>query len=134
MGGKPVALAEGGFLPDAVLTVSDATSTPALTKGQKIVVAASVQVPESEEDVILHYLLTDSFDPEKTVVYVYSENDGWQPLPYHASDSYLVFAIQPGIHPIAVIAESANRIYPWIAGGLATMAVALLILRKKKKA
>jgi len=125
---RPLALAEGSFHADAVLTIEEAEADVPVPAGTSILAVWQVDIPEGTQ--ALRLLQPGEDTPE---ILVLSDDGSWQATDVQRNGSYLVISITSGEVLIAVIQPPRDFRIPAVIAGAALLAGGLVLVLRRKK-
>ena len=139
--GLPVLLAEGTFTPEQFITLSEATSTPPLETGQKLLEGRFFTISDGYADA-LHYQPAMTYDAEKLIVLVKSSDGNWLESACRVDGSYIVFDVSRDSDTFYLIQKAREINLPLAIGCGAGVGILVIVWvtvdickkRKKKKA
>ena len=131
--GRPLFLVVGELSNDSVIRPSDCTASYPLQDDQTSVCKFALETENVQFPVDIRYLVTESFDPENTNLYIYSDGK-WQEVVYKKDGSYIVFPLN---HPQAQFAliETQSATWTWfvIAGAVLLTAIVIMFIKTRHK-
>lgn len=133
--GRPVALLEGSFASDDALTLTACEEQPAPAPGETWLESWSLGLPDPVEQAQstpsrLHYLPPE--DADQVQLYLHSA-DGWRDASAETDGSYLVVELHPGDDMLAAVRQAPAPLpFAAVGGGVAVLAVLLLVHRRRK--
>ena len=130
-GAKPMMLIQGGFLSDSALTVTDWEEPVALEEGQTLLASKGFAVTKGQYLSTIRFCVGDT-ETDDLALLIRGQDGSWRKTESKADGSYLVAALCDGDNAVALVQEST---FPWgyVAAGAGVLALALILLMKKRK-
>ena len=131
-----LALAEGSFSKNTTLEIFEIVldNGPLQINGKPVVGEWNVVLSNTGINK-LHFLINESLDAEKLVLYVKDASDNWIEREYVIEGSYIIFEFADGEKGFALQQKSGGTMMPMMMVAAGVLLVAILlgtVLRKKK--
>lgn len=135
--GLPILLAEGTFTKDQFITLAEASVTPMLQQGERLLEGRSFAISDGYAD-SLHYLPAEEYDTDTLLIKVKDSAGSWHEAAFREDGSYLVFDVFEDANAFCLVQQAKKYNYPLIIGCAAGIAILLVIvivrtLQRKRK-
>lgn len=131
--GLPLVLFQGSFTGDTTVSAAASDAAPAPAERKTLLEAWTLLVSDAPQVTAARFLLPDSADSDRLVLYVQSGSQ-WTQRGYTLDGRYIVFSWSQEDAGIALMAVQPVNCLPYAAGaGALVLALALLLILRKKK-
>ena len=135
--GLPLLLAEGIFVDEKRIDLTELKKIPELSEGEKMISGWEISFPAEAESTTLRYLIPEEYRDKELKLMVRLTGRVWNEEPFTVDGSYLVFTADAEDDAFCLVERPADHSMIWYGAGGAALVVltvaGILMARKRRK-